>query len=149
MRGFKETAAATVVAEIGDFTRFAHPQQLMSYAGLVPRESSSGNKVWRGAITKTGNPCLRWILTESAWSYRYKPSVSASMAKRMEGLSPHVQAIAWKAQNRLHRKYMRLLSRGKSRPVALMAVARELLGFIWAIAQQVSHESNGSAGLVA
>ena len=149
LRGFKEIAAATVVAEIGDFTRFAHPQQLMSYAGLVPRESSSGNKVWRGAITKTGNPCLRWILTESAWSYRYRPSVSASMAKRMEGLSPHVQAIAWKAQNRLHRKYMRLLSRGKSRPVALMAVARELLGFIWAIAQQVSHESNGSAGLVA
>lgn len=146
LRGFREVAAATVVAEIGDFRRFATPTQLMSYAGLVPRESSSGSRVWRGGITKTGSSCLRWILTECAWAYRYNPKVSAAMAKRMQGLSGEVQAIALRAQNRLHHKYNKIVgSRGSKKEgckaVAITAVARELLGFVWAIARQVDHET--------
>lgn len=113
----------------------------MGYAGIVPRESSSGNRVRRGKITETGSSCLRWILTESSWSYRLKPGVS-NMQKRLEGVSPEMQAIAWKAQIRLHKKYERLVARGKSQPVAVMAVARELLGFIWAIARQVDRETH-------
>ena len=149
LRGVKETAAVTIVAEIGDFTRFGNPEQLMAYAGLTPREYSSGNKTWRGSVTKTGSPCLRWILTECAWSYRHKPKVSPDMVKRMEGLSPHIQATAWKAQVRLNKQCTKLLMRGKSGSVATMAVARELLGFIWAIARQVNHEMEGGKGKVA
>jgi transposase len=94
IQGVKETAAVTIGAEIEDFTRFRNPEQLMAYAGLVPREYSTGNKTWRGNVTKTGSWCLRWILTEFAWSYRYKPRVSRDMMKRMEGLSSHMQIIA-------------------------------------------------------
>jgi transposase len=149
LRGFKETAAATVVAEIGDFRRFRHPKNLMGYAGVVPRESSSGNRVWRGRITKTGSSCLRWILTESSWSYRHKPGMSGAARKRLEGVSPEVQEIAWKAQIRLHRKYNKLMTKNKSHPVAIMAVARELLGFIWAIARQVDYETQKAKGRTA
>lgn len=140
LRGVKEVAAATIVAEVGDFMRFARAGDFMSYAGATPREYSSGGKVWRGGITKTGDPILRWIATESTHSYRHTPKVGRDLAKRLEGLSPEVQAIAWKAQIRLHKKYVRLVSKGKSHSVALMAVTREFLGFVWAIAQQVDHE---------
>lgn len=149
LKGVQETAAVTIVAEIGDFTRFSNPEELMAYAGLVPREYSSGNKTWRGNITKTGSSCLRWILTECAWSYRYKPRISRDLMKRMEGLSPHIQAISWKAQVRLNKKFTKLLIRGKSGSVAVTAVARELLGFIWAIARQVNYEMKGGQGKVA
>jgi len=140
LRGVQVIAAATIVAEVGDFTRFAHPEQLMAYAGLTPREYSSGGKVRRGGITKTGSPDLRWICTQIAHSYRYAPRVAGNLAKRLEGASPQIQAIAWKAQVRLHRKLMKLIARGKSRPVAVMAIARELLGFVWAIAQEANCE---------
>jgi transposase len=149
LRGIKETAAVTIVAEIGDFTRFKNPEQLMAYAGLVPREYSSGNRTWRGSVTKTGSSCLRWILTECAWSARYKPRISRDLIKRMERSSPNVHTIAWKAQVRLNKTYTKLLIRGKSRSVAITAAARELLGFIWAIARQVNHEMEGGKGKVA
>jgi transposase len=149
LKGVKETAAVTIVAEIGDFTRFSNPEQLMAYAGLVPCEYSSGNRTWRGSVTKTGSSCLRWILTECAWAYRYKPRISPDMMKRTEGLSPHVQSIAWKAQIRLNKKRTKLLMKGKSGSVATTAVARELLGFIWAIARQVNYEMEGGQGEVA
>lgn len=137
LRGFKEIAATAITAEIGEFGRFAKPTQLMSYAGVVPSEYSSGVSVRRGSITKTGNSRLRRMLIQCAWSYRYKPNVSTLMTKRLEGIDPEIQAIAWKAQIRLHKKYMKLISRGKSSTVAVTAVARELLGFVWDIARRV------------
>lgn len=134
LRGVAEVTATTLVAEIGEFRRFKNPKQLMAYAGLVPREYSSGQSRRQGHITKTGNAHLRRILTESAWSYRYKPALKGEIRRRQNGQSPRVQDIAWRAQDRLHRKYFRMISRGKPHNVALIAVARELLGFIWAIA---------------
>jgi len=150
LRGVKEVTAVTLVAEIGKFSRFRNPKQLMAYAGLVPKEYSSGASRWQGGITKTGNAHVRWILSESAWSYRYKPAVKGDILRRQQGQSPQVQDIAWKAQNRLHRKYLRMVSRGKTPSVAATAVARELLGFVWAIAtwiekQQTSKRSELSA----
>jgi transposase len=140
LRGVQAIAAATIVAEVGDFTRFAHPEQLMAYAGMTPRESSSGDRVSRGGITKTGSPELRWICNQIAHSYRYSPKVAGDLARRLEGLSPEIQAIAWKAQIRLHKKLVRLMAKGKCRQVAVTAVARELLGFAWAIGQKVGFE---------
>jgi transposase len=110
----------------------------MSYAGATPREYSSGDKVWRGAVMKTGSSILRWIFVECAQSCRLTPRIIKDLAKRSEGLSPEVKAIAWKAQIRLHRKYVKLVSRGRSHSVAVMAVAREFMGFVWAVAQQVN-----------
>lgn len=140
LRGVQVIAAATIVAEVGDFTRFAHPEQLMAYAGMTPRESSSGDRVSRGGITKTGSPELRWICNQIAHSYRYSPKVAGDLARRLEGLSPEIQAIAWKAQIRLHKKLARLMAKGKCRQVAVTAVARESLGFAWAIGQKVGFE---------
>ncbi len=134
LRGVAEITATSLVAEIGEFSRFQNPRQLMAYAGLVPKEYSSGASRWQGGITKTGNAHVRHSLTEASWSYRYTPAVKGEIRKRQEGKSPEVKNIAWKAQNRLHRKYARMVSRGKPHSVAVTAVARELLGFIWAIA---------------
>lgn len=137
MRGVKEVTAVALVAEIGKFSRFQNPKQLMAYAGLVPIESSSGLSRWQGGITKTGNAHVRWLVTESGWSYRYRPAVKGDILRRQQGQPPQVQDIAWKAQNRLHRKYIGMVSRGKPSGVAVTGVARELLGFIWAIACHV------------
>ncbi|MCY0876774.1 MAG: IS110 family transposase [Firmicutes bacterium] len=137
LRGVAEVTAVTLVAEVGKFSRFRSPKQLMAYAGLVPREYSSGSSRWQGGITKTGNTHVRFAVVESAWSYRYKPALKGALRKRQEGQKPQAQMIAWKAQDRLHRKYFKLISRGKDSGVAVAAVARELLGFIWAIACQV------------
>lgn len=136
-RGIKETAAVTMVAEVGKFSRFKKASQAMSYSGMVPSEYSSGAKTHRGEITKMGNNHLRRILIECAWSYRYNASMSEAIKKRQEGQPASVQAIAWKAQVRLCKKYRRLTSKGKSGQVAVTAVARELLGFIWAAACEV------------
>jgi transposase len=136
-RGIKEIAAATIVAEVGSFLRFKNPRPLMGYSGTVPSEYSSGAETRRGKITKTGNNHLRRIAIECAWSYRYPASMSAAIKKRQEDLPASLQAIAWKAQVRLCRKYRRLVSKGKSGPVAVTAVARELLGFVWAAACEV------------
>ena len=137
LRGVALVTAITLVAEVGEFSRFRSPAQLMAYAGLVPREHSSGIQTRRGGITKTGNSHLRFVVGEAAWSYRRKPAVKAALRKRQEGLDPEVLSIALKAQERLHRKYWHLVGRGKAHGVAVSAVARELLGFVWAIACHV------------
>ena len=137
LRGVAVITATALVAEIGSFKRFTTPKQFMAYVGLVPSESSSGDSRRQGKITKTGNRHVRRLLIESAWSYRYQPAVKGELKKRQEGQSATIQAISWKAQNRLHKKYFRLLSRGKAASKAITAVARELAGFIWAIAQEI------------
>lgn len=137
LRGVALITATSIVAEIGSFKRFTTPRQFMAYVGLIPSEYSSGEKRRQGEITKTGNRHVRRLLVESAWSYRYQPSVKGELQRRQSGQSPTIQAISWKAQNRLHKKYFRLLSRGKESGKAITAVARELAGFIWAVMQEV------------
>jgi transposase len=137
-RGVSATAAFTIAQEVLDFGRFSDPGKSMSYAGLVPSENSTGQTTRRGGLTKAGNAHLREILIEVAWSYRHKPCVKGDLKKRLEQLSPELQRISWKAQTRLHQKYMHLVLNRKKHPnVAIAAVARELLGFLWAAAQAV------------
>lgn len=145
LKGVGEITAVTVVTEIGEFSRFQRAESLMSYAGLVPREYSSGVRTRRGGISKAGNNHIRFVLGEAAWAYRYKPSVKAPLRKRQEGLDPEVLRISLKAQERLHRKYWRLLSKGKQSSVAATAVARELLGFMWAIGCYVEEKMRQAA----
>jgi transposase len=133
LRGIAQTAAVTIVAEVGEVSRFGRARQLMGYAGLGPREHSSGACIRRGGITKTGNAHLRRITIESAWAYRHPPVRGGVLRKRQATLSEAVKAIAWKAQLRLHARYRALLGRGKCQPQVVTAVGRELLGFIWAI----------------
>lgn len=135
-RGIRVLTAATIACEIGDFRRFAHPKQLASYLGLVPTEYSSGNTIRRGGITKTGNTHVRRVLIEAAWNYRYRPNVTQLIRSRSQRATPVVQAIAWKAQKRLNRRYRRMLERGKPRNKIIVAVARELVGFLWDVGQQ-------------
>jgi transposase len=137
LRGVAKVGAVTIVAEVGTLTRFEHPRQLMGYSGAVSSENSSGGKIRRGSITKTGNAHLRRVIVEAAWSQRYKPVLSLTMRKRQEGLSAEVQELASKARHRLHRRYMHLLARGKTKQEVVTAVAREMLGFIWAIGVSV------------
>jgi transposase len=139
-RGVGPVTAATLVAELGDLRRFASPRQLMAYAGLVPGEHSSGSRTRRGGITKTGNAHVRRVVVEAAWQYRHPPRVGTTLRRRQTGQPAAVIEIAWKAQGRLHKRFRRLLGRGKLKQEAVVAVARELLGFLWAIAQA------GSAG---
>lgn len=140
LRGVAEATAVGLVAEVGKFSRFRNPRQLMAYAGLVPKEHSSGATRWQGSITKSGNPHLRWIVGEAAWSYRYRPAIKGDIKRRQQGQRPEIQEIAWRAQHRLHRKYVKMTSRGKPSNVAMTAVARELLGFTWAIACEIEQQ---------
>lgn len=134
LRGVGKIVAASVVAEVGSLSRFAKPRQLMSYSGLVSSEHSSGNRIQRGGITKTGNAHLRRVIVEAAWAYQHKPWIGGWLAKRQQGLDEETKAIAWKAQWRLCTRYKKLLARGKNKPQIVTAIGRELLGFIWAIA---------------
>jgi transposase len=136
LRGVELITAATLVFEIGHFTRFAKAQQLMSYLGLVPREASSGERITKGSITKAGNSHIRRVLCEAAWNYRYGQT-SKTIAKRRAATSPGVQAIAEKAQVRLHDRYERLMNRRKEANKINVAISRELAGFIWAIGVEV------------
>jgi transposase len=136
LRGVQVVSAVILAAELGDFARFASAPALMAYLGLVPSEHSSGETQKRGRITRTGNGHVRRILVESAWSYRHRPAMSWAIRKRNEGVAPGVQAIAWKAQHRLHGRYKRLLGRGKNKQQTITALARELAGFVWSIARQ-------------
>ena len=147
LRGVAKVTAVTVAVEVGSFSRFARAKELMGYSGAVPSEASSGGTTKRGAITKTGNSHLRRVLVEAAWAYRSKPNLFPALRKRQEGQSEEVKAIAWKAQHRLNRKYVTLCARGKPQPKAATAVARELLGFLWAIGVEVErkHATKGSA----
>ena len=137
LRGIDTLSAMALIAEICDFARFEHPRELMAYLGLVPSEHSSGGKQRRGSITKTGNAHARRIFVEAAWHYRHVPARSATMKMRWKDQPQAVVDHAFKAQERLHRRYFRLTSRGKSAQVAVVAVARELCGFVWAVARAV------------
>jgi transposase len=137
LRGVAQVAAVTIVAELGEISRFAKATQLMGYSGLVPSEDSSGERKRRGAITKTGNSHLRRVIVEAAWAYQFRPWLGGYLLKRQVGLSEEVKEIAWKAQHRLHARYRKLLAQGKNKPQIVTAVGRELLGFVWAIGVNV------------
>lgn len=137
LRGVSLISAVTVMAELGDLTRFENPAQLMSYLGLVPSEHSSGDTIKKGGITKTGNTHARRALIESAQAYRLPARKSAAIRKRQEGLPEDVLDIAWNAQLHLCHRYRRLMAKGKRHNVVITAIARELTGFIWAIARAV------------
>jgi transposase len=137
LRGCKLITAMTVMAELGDITRFDSPRQLMAYLGLVPSEYSSGKSTHRGGITKTGNGHVRRVLAESAWCYRFPARKTAHLQRRAERTSKAVQDIAWKAQKRLCGRYQHLMDRGLLKVKVCTAIARELTGFIWAIACEV------------
>jgi len=133
LRGVNTVTAMTVLAELHGFRRFESPRQLMAYLGLVPSEHSSGASRHRGRITRSGNSHVRRLLVESGWQYQHRPSVSRGMRQRREGQPPWVLALADRAQQRLHRRYWRLTLQGKPKGKAVIAVARELVGFIWAL----------------
>lgn len=147
LRGIAKIAAVSTVVEVGSFSRFGSPRELMSYAGLVPSEHSSGASRRQGAITKTGNTHLRRIVVEAAWAYRHRPSVGYAHKRRQQGLDPELLATGWKAQHRLHGRYRVLAGRGKPHQKVLTALARELLGFMWAIGTRVEtkHELDKAA----
>jgi transposase len=137
LRGVAKLTAVTLATEIGSFSRFAHAAQVMSYTGLVPSEHSSGKKSKRGAITKTGNSHLRRVLVESAWHYRHRPRLAKRQRDLQSSLSPNVATMAWRAQDRLHRRYWLLTAKAKPKAKVVTAVARELIGFIWAMGREV------------
>ena len=138
MRGMALVNAATLIAEVGDFSRFANPRQLMAYLGLVPSEHSSGASLRRGGLTKAGNSAARRLLIEAAWCYRFPARVSRELRLRQEEQPRPIREIAWKAQLRLRARYRKLARTGKPANVVTAAIARELAGFIWAIARRVS-----------
>jgi len=141
LRGIARTTAATVVSEIGSFSRF-EPRRLMGYSGLVASEHSSGNRIQRGSITKTGNSHLRRVIIEAAWAYQHRPWIGGFLLRRQRDLklTEETKEIAWKAQYRLHKRYKKLAARGKNKNQIVTAVGRELLGFIWAIAIQTERQ---------
>jgi transposase len=140
LRGVAKVTATTLVTEVGNFSRFGRAKQLMGYGGLVPSEHTSGKSKRQGAITKTGNAHLRRVLLEAAWTYRHRPKLHGAQKQRQKGISEEIKAISWKAQQRLHRRYWRLTSKGKEPGKAITAVARELIGFIWAVGVQAERE---------
>jgi transposase len=141
LRGVSFITAIGLVAELGDLSRFGHARELMAFLGLVPSEYSSGPSVRRGGITKAGNPHVRRLLAEAAWAYQGIPRIGRQQLYRQEGLPKVVCDIAWKAQLRLTGRFRRLVARGKSKPKVATAIARELSGFIWAIAREVNPAS--------
>ena len=138
LRGIAKISAVSIVAEVGALSRFERARQLMGYSGAVSSEHSSGERVRRYGITKSGNAHLRRVLVESAWAYRHRPAVNGRLLKRQKSLtlSDETKRIAWKAQQRLHKRYTAMLARGKHKHQVMTALARELLGFLWAIAVQ-------------
>jgi transposase len=138
LRGVQCTVAVTTVAEIGDLTRFDTPRALMKFLGLIPSEYSTGEQRRQGSITKAGNSHARRVLVEGAWASRYPAKVSRHLQLRLEKQPKRIQDISWKAQVRLCKRSRRLVARGKHANVVTVAIARELAGFMWAIAQEVS-----------
>jgi transposase len=145
LRGVSKLTATTIVAEVGELSRFERAAQLMGYSGAVPSEHSSGGKTRRGGITKTGNSHLRRVLIEAAWTYRHRPRIYGALRARQEGIEEPVKEIAWKAQHRLHRRYRRLADRGMPHQKVVTAVGRELLGFIWAVGVHVERKHLAAA----
>lgn len=140
LRGVAKVTAVTLATEFGCFSRFEKATQVMSYTGIVPSEHSSGPKTRRGGITKTGNSHLRHVLVESAWHYRHQPKLCKRQKELQSTLSPKIAAIAWTAQQRLHRRYWALSSKSKPSGKIVTALARELAGFIWAIGIETERE---------
>lgn len=149
LRGIALVSAVTIVAEVGELSRFTRAPQVMGYSGMGAREDSSGTRTRRGGITKTGNAHLRRIAIEAAWAYRHRPAVGGVLRKRQATLSEEVKAIGWKAQVRLHARYRKLLGRGKCQQHVVTAVGRELLGFIWAIGVTVEREQRKATSSIA
>ena len=137
LRGVPWLVAITVVAELGDLTRFDSPRQVAAFVGLIPSEYSSGPARRQGGITKAGNGRARRALIEEAWAYRHPAKVSEHIQRRIDGLPQPIQDIGWKAQVRLCQRVRRLTARGKHPNVAVTAIARELIAFMWAIAKEV------------
>ena len=147
LRGVAQTTAATIVSELGSLSRFESARQLMGYSGLVASEHSSGNRIQRGSITKTGNAHLRRVVVEAAWAYQHRPNVTGFLLRRQKSLalSDEVKQIAWKAQHRLNKRYKAMSARGKNKNQIVAALGRELLGFIWAIATHVEKQQQTMA----
>ncbi|MFV0437313.1 MAG: transposase [Desulfopila sp.] len=135
MRGISLIVAVTIAAELGDITRFATPEKLMAFLGLIPSEHSTGDKVKKGSITKTGNGHVRKALVEAAHAYRFPARKSKAIRQRQEELPKAVIDISWKAQCRLCTRYQYLIAKGKKTNVAKTAIAREIIAFSWAIAK--------------
>ena len=134
LRGVAHISAVTIAAELGNISsRFETARKLMGYSGAFPSEDSSGNRIRKGGITKSGNAHLRRIVMESAWCYRHLPRVGEKLRKRHQGVPAEIIEISWKAQNRLYKRYRKLTMAGKDQRKVITAVGRELLGFIWAI----------------
>jgi len=142
LRGFQTVSAMVLVSELGGAWRFSHPRQLMSYLGLVPTENTSGGRRRQGAISKAGNSHARWLLIEAAHHYRLSPKISKELSRRQEHLSTEIKDCSWKAQTRLHHRMMKLYARGKRPNKVIVAVARELVGFVWAIFRLMEPEMN-------
>ena len=142
-RGFDTQAGMVLSTEIVDFRRFESPRELMAYVGLVPSEDSSGDRERRGSITKAGNSHCRHVLVQAAWSYRHRPAMGAALKRRQRGQPPAVIGHAWKAQHRLYKFFHRVAAR-RGPQVAAVAVARELVGFIWAVMQDLELEAEAA-----
>ena len=138
MRGIDMVGAVAFLAELGDLSRFENPRQLMAYLGLTPSERSTGESVKRGGITKAGNAAARRLLIEAAWSYRFPARLSRELLLRQERQPRLIRDLAWKGQLRLCARYRRLARTGKPANIVTTAIARELSGFVWAIARQVA-----------
>jgi transposase len=143
LRGVDTLTALGLVAEIGDFDRFASAEEFMSFVGLVPSERSSGERRRQGSITKTGNAHARRLLVEAAWSAARRPQVGERLARRQREQDPLVRARAWRCQQRLYRRWRRMAARGKPRQKIVVACARELAGFVWAIATDQPLRADG------
>jgi transposase len=136
MRGIDTLTAIGLIAEAGDFTRLTTAEQFMSFVGLIPSERASGESRRQGSITKAGSAHARGLLVESAWSNRRRPAVGYELSRRQRGQDPEVLERAWRAQQRLHRRWSRMAGRGKPHQKIVVACARELAGFVWAIATE-------------
>jgi transposase len=148
MRGVQFLTAVTMVAEAGDLRRFDHPRQLMAFLGLVPSERSTGESRRQGGITKTGNSSARKVLVEAAWTYRHSAGLGVDHQRRQKDLPELVRDIAWKAQTRLCTRFRRLSAKGKRNTVVVVAIAREIAAFLWAIARVVEPRSVPGRGSV-
>ena len=140
LRGVAKVTAVTLATEFGSFSRFERASQVMSYTGVVPSEHSSGPRTRRSGITKTGNSHLRRVLVEAAWHYRHKPRICQRQHALEKTLTPQVAAIAWRAQERLHRRYWALSQKSKPTGKIVTAIARELVGFVWAIGVETEQQ---------
>jgi hypothetical protein len=143
LRAVQFIAAVTLLAELGDLTRFDNPRHLMSYLALIPSEHTPGEHRRQGSLTKTGNSHARPVLVEGAWAYRYPAKVSRHLQLRLEKVPQAIQHISWKAQVRLCKRYRPLLARGKNLNQVVVAIARERAAFVWAIAREMKGAHGG------